>query len=59
MTQKSLSTWLRGIILGIAACGIVIYACMLPILGKDLTEIYPEFAYCYVPSNREPIRIPG
>jgi Protein of unknown function (DUF3036). len=49
MTQKSLSTWLRGIILGIAACGIVIYACMLPILGKDLTEIYPEFAYCYVP----------
>lgn len=49
MTQKSLSTWLRGIILGIAVCGIVIYACVLPMLGKDLVQANPEFAYCYYP----------
>ena len=49
MTQKSLSKWLKGIIIGIALCGFVIYGFMLPMFGKDLAHENPEFAYCYEP----------
>lgn len=36
MTQKSLSKWLKGIILGITVCGIIIYGFLIPMFGKDL-----------------------
>ena len=49
MTQQSLSKWLRGIIIGIAACGIIIYGGLLPMFGKELAAENPEFAYCYYP----------
>lgn len=49
MTQKSLSKWLKGIIIGIALCGFVIYSFLLPMFGRDLADANPEFAYCYEP----------
>lgn len=49
MTQKSLSKWLKGVILGIAVCGLIIYAGLIPLFGKDLAQANPEFAYCYYP----------
>lgn len=49
MTQQSLSKWLKGIIIGIAVCGIIIYGGLLPMLGKDFAAANPEFAYCYYP----------
>ena len=49
MTQKSLSKWLKGIIIGIALCGLVIYGFLLPMFGRDLAVANPEFAYCYEP----------
>ena len=49
MTQKSLSNWLKGIIIGIALCGLVIYVFLLPMFGRDLADANPEFAYCYEP----------
>ena len=49
MTQKSLSNWLKGVILEIAVCGLIIYAGLIPLFGKDLAQANPEFAYCYYP----------
>lgn len=49
MTQTSLSRWLKGIILGIGGCGAVIYFYLIPLLGNDMAEAYPEFAGCYWP----------
>ena len=49
MSQKSLSKWLKGIVAGMAACGVIIYLYLIPIWGKDLAEANPEFSYCYFP----------
>lgn len=49
MTQKSLSKWLKGIIVGIAVCGFIIYGFLIPLFGRDLASENPEYAHCYVP----------
>ena len=49
MTQQSLSKWLKGIIIGIAVCGIIIYGGLLPMFGRDLAVENPEFAHWYYP----------
>lgn len=49
MTQKSLSRWLRGVVLGLAICGLIVYGAVVPMIGKDLASEYPEFAHCYYP----------
>lgn len=49
MSQISLSKWLKGILLGIAFCGIIIYFFLIPTFGRDLVDANPEFAYCYQP----------
>lgn len=49
MTQTSLSRWLRIIIIGVALCGLFIYAWVFPALGKAVVQSYPEFSYCYYP----------
>lgn len=49
MTQKSLSKWLKGIILGLAACGGIVYGGLVPMIGQDLAFENPEFAHCYYP----------
>ncbi len=49
MTQKNLSTWLKGILLGIAVCGTILCGLLIPLFGKDLIEQNPEFSHWYVP----------
>ena len=49
MEQKKLAGWLKLIVIGIAVCGIYIYAFVIPGYGDAIVRQYPEFAYCYVP----------
>ena len=49
MEQKSLSKWLKIVILGIAICGLVVYFLIIPSYGGMMARIYPEFSYCYWP----------
>ena len=49
MSQKSIAGWLKGIIIGIALCGLVIYALVIPSVGLSITAANPEFAYCFLP----------
>lgn len=49
MTQKSLSNWLKAVLAGIAACGAILYACLIPMFGKDLVHANPELSYYYAP----------
>ncbi len=47
MTQKSLSKWLKGIIVSLALCGLIVYAGLLPLVFGDLQAEYPEFASAF------------
>ena len=49
MEQLSLSKWLKRIIIGIAVCGLIVYAYIVPSYGQSLVESYPEFANRYYP----------
>ena len=49
MEQKTLSRWLKVILLGIAVCGLLVYFFVVPSYGKSLMSLYPEFAYRYYP----------
>ena len=49
MEQEKLAKWLKVIIIGIAVCGIFIYAFLIPGYGEMIVHDYPEFAYCYTP----------
>lgn len=49
MTQTNLSKWLKGIIGGIGVCGAVIYGYLIPLFGKEMVRLNPEFSFCYVP----------
>ena len=49
MKQKTLEYWLKFIIIGLAVCGILIYAAALPEVGSALADQYPEFAHWYQP----------
>lgn len=42
MEQKSLSNWLKYMIVGTGLCGLVVYAFVIPTVGRDLCEQYPE-----------------
>ena len=49
MKQKTLALWLKLILIGVALCGAVICALILPGLGTSLVESAPEFGHCYWP----------
>lgn len=49
MEQKTLSRWLKCIIIGMGVCGVIIYAAVVPALGMSLRAEYPEFAMCFLP----------
>ena len=34
MTQKKLAAWLKGIIIGIGLCGLIVYFAILPNIGE-------------------------
>ena len=49
MDQKKLAARLKAILIGIALCGIVVYAYVLPVCGDSVRAAYPEFADRYWP----------
>ena len=49
MEQKSLSKWLKLVLLGVGICGLVVYLVILPGYGVSLRSQYPEFANRYWP----------
>lgn len=49
MEQKKLSKWLKCILVGVAICGIIIYAIVFPVYGASLQNSYPEFSNRFWP----------
>ena len=49
MEQKTLSKWLKLILLGMGICGLAVYLAVVPSFGDSLRSQYPEFAGRYWP----------
>lgn len=49
MEQKTLSQWLKGILIGIGLCGLIFYAAVVPALANYMLESYPEFLTALLP----------
>ena len=49
MEQKNLSNWLKWILIGVAICGLVVYALVVPMCGIRLRSQYPECANRFWP----------
>ena len=49
MEQKTLSKWLKLILLGMGICGLAVYLMVVPSFGDSLCSQYPEFAGRYWP----------
>ena len=49
MEQKHLSNWLKLILVGVALCGLVVYALVVPMYGMSLRSQYPEFSNRFWP----------
>ena len=49
MGQKTLSKWLKLVIVGTALCGLAVYLAVVPSYGAAVAERNPEFAYRYWP----------
>ena len=49
MEQKSLSKWLKLILLGVGICGLAVYLMVVPSFGDSLRSQYPEFGDRYWP----------
>ena len=49
MEQKTLSKWLKLILLGMGICGLAVYLVVVPSFGDSLRSQYPELAGRYWP----------
>ena len=49
MEQKSFSKWLKLILIGVAVCGLVVYALVIPMYGLSLRSLHPEFSNRFWP----------
>lgn len=49
MKLKTLSIWIKAILLGFAVCGAGILGFAVPSIAKSLAAAYPEFASAYIP----------
>lgn len=49
MGQKTLSMWLKMIIIGVGLCGVVVYLAVVPAFAEYVREGYPEFAFSILP----------
>ena len=49
MKQKSLSKWLKIIIIGVGLAGLAVLFVIIPSLGQGIVGQNPEFDYCYYP----------
>lgn len=49
MEQKTLSKWLKLILVGVAICGLIVYVAVIPMYGLSLRSLYPEFSNRFWP----------
>ncbi|MBR2902545.1 MAG: DUF2975 domain-containing protein [Clostridia bacterium] len=49
MEQKFFSKWLKVVLIGVALCGLVVYALVVPVYGMNLRSLYPEFSNRFWP----------
>lgn len=49
MEQKTLSNWLKYILIGTGICGMIVYVFVIPMCGRYIQELYPEFSNCFWP----------
>lgn len=49
MKTTSIEKYLKLIIVGLAICGVLVYALILPAVGDSLRMQYPEFSHWYYP----------
>ncbi len=49
MEQKTLSRWLKVILVGVGLCGLVVYGAVLPLYGQSLVGQNPDVANRYWP----------
>ena len=49
MEQKTLSRWLKVILVGVGLCGLVVYGAILPLYGQSLVGQNPDMANRYWP----------
>ncbi|MBQ9301359.1 MAG: DUF2975 domain-containing protein [Clostridia bacterium] len=49
MKQKTLSNWLKAVLLGLSLCGLIVYGIIVPSYGCSLVAAYPEFANRFWP----------
>lgn len=49
MNQQQLASWLKVIIIGMAICGLIIYALMVPYFGTTIVSYNPEFSSWFWP----------
>ena len=49
MEQKFFSKWLKVVLIGVAICGLVVYALVVPVYGMNLRSLYPEFSNRFWP----------
>ena len=48
MKQQTLSKWLKVIVIGMAICGLMIFFGLVPQVGKNLIESYPDCSECSI-----------
>jgi len=49
MEQKTLSKWLKCILVGVGVCGLIVFAAVIPMYGTAMRTIYPEFSNRFLP----------
>lgn len=49
MKQKTLSKWMKIILIGAALCGLIVYAVVIPGIADEERTAYPEFEERYLP----------
>lgn len=49
MNQKNLSTWLKGILIGAAICGLIVYAGILPFCSYEIVRTNPSYSGYFYP----------
>ena len=45
MDQKKLARWIKGLIIGIGLCGLLVYLYVIPEFGRTMVADYPEFSH--------------
>lgn len=49
MEQKKLARWIKGLIIGIGLCGLLVYLYVIPEFGRTMVADYPEFSHGFWP----------